>query len=63
MGLGKQKFHALDFGDEIFLLPIDEKVELWGILKLDKSAKEIMKEIREEEKEFEERKLRRLGLL
>jgi len=36
---------------------------LCGILKLDKSAKEIMQEIREKEKEFEERKLRRLGLL
>ncbi|WP_148236362.1 hypothetical protein [Thermococcus sp. 4557] len=61
--LGKRKFQALDFGDEVVLVPIEDGVELRGILKLDKSAKEIMQEIREEEKAFEERKLLRLGLL
>ncbi|ASJ11988.1 hypothetical protein [Thermococcus thioreducens] len=59
----RRKFEILDFGDEVVLVPIDEDIELQGLLKLGKSAKEIMKEIREEEWILEERKLRRLGLL
>lgn len=59
----RRKFEILDFGDEVVLVPIEDGVELRGILKLDKSAKEIIREIREEERILEERKLRRLGLL
>ncbi|KQH82854.1 hypothetical protein AMR53_04180 [Thermococcus thioreducens] len=62
-GMKRRKFEILDFGDEVVLVPIDEDIELQGLLKLGKSAKEIMKEIREEEWILEERKLRRLGLL
>ena len=59
----KRKFEVLNFGYEVVLVPIEEGTELRGILKLDKSAKEIMKETREEERILEERKLRRFGLL
>ncbi|AJC72646.1 hypothetical protein X802_01865 [Thermococcus guaymasensis DSM 11113] len=35
----KRKFQAFDFGDEVVLVPIEDGVELRGILKLDKFAR------------------------
>ncbi|NJE03478.1 hypothetical protein [Thermococcus sp. MV11] len=61
--MGKRKFQTIDFGNGIVLIPVDEDIEFRGLLKFDKSAREIMREIREEERALEERKLRRLGLL
>ena len=58
----ERKFEVLEFGTEIALLPIEENTELRGLLKFDKPLREIMRKIREEERELEKRKLRLLGL-
>ncbi|MCO6040373.1 AbrB/MazE/SpoVT family DNA-binding domain-containing protein [Thermococcus alcaliphilus] len=46
----------LDFGDEIVLIPIKKGVKLRGLVKFDKPAKEILREVRKEEEELEARK-------
>ncbi|GEM_PF-3687905 len=56
----RRKFEIPNLGDGAVLVPI---VELMGLLKLDKSVKEIMREIREEKKALEERRLNILGLI
>ena len=58
----ERKFEVLDFGTEIALLPIAENTELRGLLKFDKPVRGIMREIREEERGLEERKIRLLGV-
>ncbi|BAD85265.1 transcription regulator, SpoVT/AbrB family [Thermococcus kodakarensis KOD1] len=47
---------VLDFGDEIVIVPVKKNVDLMGILKFDKPLKDVMREVREEERELEARK-------
>ncbi|MDI3474897.1 MAG: hypothetical protein PWQ79_726 [Thermococcaceae archaeon] len=47
---------VLDFGDEIVIVPIKKDMKLRGLVKFEKSVKEILKETRAEEEELEARK-------
>jgi AbrB family looped-hinge helix DNA binding protein len=47
---------VLDFGNELVIVPIKKGVKLRGLVKFEKSVKEILKETREEEEELEARK-------
>ena len=54
----ERKFEVLDCGNKI----VDGNTGLRGLLKFDKPVREILLEIREEERKQEKRKLRLLGL-
>jgi AbrB family looped-hinge helix DNA binding protein len=46
----------LDFGNEIVLVPLKRGIKLRGLVKFEKSVKEMLKEVRAEEEELEARK-------
>lgn len=47
---------VLDFGEEIVIVPVKKDMKLRGLVKFEKSVKEILKETRAEEEELEARK-------
>ncbi len=49
------EIEVLDFGDEIVLVPIKKNLRLRGLLKFERSVREILHEIRKEEEELEVR--------
>ncbi len=48
------ELEVLDFGNEIVIVPVKKDVNLRGLVKFEKPVKEILREIRAEEKELEE---------
>ncbi len=48
------ELEVLDFGNEIVIVPIKKGLKLRGLVKFEKPAKEILREIRAEEEKLED---------
>ncbi len=49
------ELEVLDFGDEIVIVPLKKGLKLRGLVKFEKPVKEILREVRAEEEELEEK--------
>jgi len=49
------ELEVLDFGDEIVIVPLKKDLKLRGLVKFEKPVKEILREVRAEEEELEEK--------
>ncbi|WP_456421887.1 AbrB/MazE/SpoVT family DNA-binding domain-containing protein [Thermococcus sp.] len=49
------ELEVLDFGEEIVIVPLKKGLKLRGLVKFEKPVKEILREVRAEEEELEEK--------
>ena len=57
----ERKFEVLDVGNEITVVSVDGNAGLRGLLKFDKSVREILREIRKDGMKLEEQRFHPLG--